>query len=66
MEYDTTLRVNDEDKVVLSVAEFPNQYEMARRHASAKLTVPQALALAAELIQAANTVMERELEGAEK
>ena len=66
MKYNASVRVDKEDKVVVSVAEFTNEYENAFRAASAKLTVPEALALAAKRIHAANTVMECELEGAGK
>ena len=61
MQYTTDIRTDDA-KVILSIAEFANTYELAKRHAKAELTPTKALALAAELIHAANDVLERELE----
>jgi hypothetical protein len=64
MEYRASVRVDKEDKVIVSVAEFPNEYESASNAASAKLTVPEALALAAKLVHAAADLLEKELEAA--
>lgn len=61
MKYITAI-CTDDAKVILSIAEFANSYELAKRHAKAELTATKALALAAELIHAANAVLERELE----
>lgn len=60
MIYSTTVRTN-EDKIILASAEFANSYDLAKRHATAKLSVAEALALAAKLIEAANSVMEKEI-----
>jgi hypothetical protein len=64
MEYRASVRVDKEDKVVLSVAEFPNEYENASRVSSAKLTAAEAFALAAKLVHAAADLLEKELEAA--